>query len=143
MSIARFTPTQGKRIGYAIQDFEAHGRNRGIQDDSRPHTRAVASFDLARITAVTSSFNSTTWVYQFTFQSNATASGYNSFEWNGTNPSMLQGSPGSLGVAVGTDGSVTGTSCFVKPIGTTGWFPVAWDAINARWIFALPNSAGA
>ncbi len=51
MSIARFTPTQGKRIGYAIQDFEAHGRNRGILDDAgRPRTLANNSTSSSNIT---------------------------------------------------------------------------------------------
>ncbi len=93
-----------------------------------------------RITSVASTTNATTWIYAATLIDGQTASAYNGMEWNGTNPSMIQGSPGSLGIAVGTDGSVTGTTCFIRPIGATGWVPFTWDATSSHWTFALPNS---
>ncbi len=96
-----------------------------------------------RITSVLSTTNATTWIYQVTFPGGGTASAYNGMEWNGTNSSMIQGSPGSLGVGVGTNGSVTGTSCFIKPIGVTGQVPFVFDSAASQWTFALPNSAGA
>ncbi len=103
----------------------------------------VVQFTLGRLIGVLSTTNATTWVQNANLISGATVSAYNGMEWNGTNPSMIQGSPGSLGIAVGTDGSVTGTSCFVKPPGITGWIPFVLDTINSRWTFCIANSAGA
>ncbi len=103
----------------------------------------VATSTYARITSVTATTTATTWVYSATFPDGSTSSAYNGMEWNGTTNSIIVGSPGSLGISVGTDGSVTGTSCFVKPIGATGWVPFVFDVDNAHWTFALPNYAGA
>lgn len=76
------------------------------------------------------------WVYQASFVSGGSANAYNSKE-------PLNGSPGSLGVTVGTDGSVTGTSCFVKPVGVDPRPRVfTWDTVNSRWSFTDSNSAG-
>ncbi len=102
----------------------------------------VATSTYARLTSVLSTISATTWLYEATFPDGATDNAYNGMEWNGTTSGILSGSPGSLGVTVGTDGSVTGTACFVKPIGDTGWVPFIFDTDNARWTFALPNSAG-
>ncbi len=95
-----------------------------------------------RITSVLSTINATTWLYEVTFPSGATENAFNGMEWNGTISSMIQGNPGSLGIAVGSDGSVTGTSCFIKPIGVTGQVPFIYNADTTQWTFALPNSAG-
>ncbi len=74
--------------------------------------------------------------YQVTFQDSTTANAYNTKE-------PVDGSPGSLGLAVGTDGSVTGSSCFVVPIGNDPKPRVfTFDSANSRWIFTDQNSAG-
>ncbi len=114
-----------------------------IQDSYRPivYMNSNPSITLGRITGVLSTTNSTTWVYQATFTTGSTASAYNAFEWNGTNPSMIQGSPGSLGVPVASNGSVNGGTCFVHPLGVTGWLSMYPDPNNAQWTFSAPNSA--
>lgn len=91
----------------------------------------------ARITANSGSFSA--WTYTVTYPDGSTASAYNAFEWNGTTPGMIAGSPGSLGINVATTGTVTGTSCVVKPIGNGGFIPVY--TVNGRLTFAAPNSA--
>jgi len=65
---------------------------------------------------------------------------YNGFEDNGSSATAIQGSPGSLGVNVASDGSVNGGSCHVQPIGAAMVMAV-WDGANHRWTFSCPNSA--
>jgi hypothetical protein len=142
MSNARFTPQQAKRIGFCVQDFEAHGRNRGIADDFQ-RREGVPGFKLAiaSLTAVNQTINATTWVQTLTFPDGSTANGYNTVEWNGTNSGAIQGSPGAFGINVATTGQLTGTSCYVKPPGPQGPMLVFYDNRN-RWNFTLPNWAG-
>ena len=90
---------------------------------------------LATITGYTGAGPVSWGPYQVTFPNGATGNAYNGFE-------PVNGTPGTLGVNVGTDGSVTGTACFVKPIGNAQVL-VTWDAANSRLAFSAPNSAGA
>ena len=59
--------------------------------------------------------------------------------YNGMEP--VNGSPGSLGVNVGTNGSVNGGTCFVQPIGAGAVVITVWDTVNGRWTFSTANSA--
>lgn len=97
---------------------------------------------LGRITSVSATLSNTAWLYNITLINVSTIQGYNALETLATSNSMIQGSPGSLGVTVATTGTLTGTSCAVKPIGATGWIPIYRDTVNAQWLFALTNSAG-
>lgn len=85
-----------------------------------------------------SSLSAVEWEYTIQFPDNSTAYAYNAME-------PLNGTPGSLGVDVGTDGSVTGTACYVKPIGnTTNFILVVWNPNDGGyWSFTISNSAGA
>jgi len=65
---------------------------------------------------------------------------YNGFEDNGSSATALQGTPGSLGVTVASDGTVNSGSCKVQPIGSA-MVMIVWDAKNARWAFSQANSA--
>ncbi len=103
----------------------------------------VTLFTLGRLIGVASTINATTWVYNANLISGATVNAYNGMEWFGTVPSMIQTSNYSLGVVVGTNGGVTGTSCFAKPLGVTGWIPFVLDTVNNRWTFGVSNAGGA
>ncbi len=142
MSNARFNIQQGKRIGVCVQDFEAHGRNRGIADEIQQRGQLLGfKIAIASLTAVNQTLNATTWVQTLTFPDGSTANGYNTVEWNGTTSGAIQASPGSFGVGVGTDGKLTGSTCYVKPPGPQGPMLVFYDNRN-RWNFTLPNWAG-
>jgi hypothetical protein len=75
------------------------------------------------------------WTYTVTDIQGHTYTAYNALE-------PCNGSPGPLGVNVGSDGTVNGGSCYVQPIGpSAGYVPMWWDGDASKWWFAIPNSA--
>ena len=74
--------------------------------------------------------------YTVTLSGSRTVTAYNVPELSGA----IAGSPGSLGVNVGTSGTLTGSSCVMKAIGN-GPVLLTWDAAGTRWVFDRANSA--
>ena len=95
---------------------------------------AVSAVTIAAITGHTGTGPLDWGPYQGTLPNGTVINLYNGFE-------PVNGSPGTLGVTVGTDGNVTGTSCYVQPIGAASVL-VIWNPANHAWFFSAPNSAG-
>lgn len=91
------------------------------------------------ITGHTAGGNGTvSWLYQAILLDGSTTNCYNALE-------PVSGTPGSLGVNISaSNGTVNGGTCVVQPIGNTpsgGMQTFAYDPVNSRWTFSLPNSA--
>lgn len=95
---------------------------------------------LLQITGDPAGTGPTTWnPYPIVLQNGQTGSG-----WNAMEP-IDAGLPGAgpLGVIVGADGSLPGTTCFGQPIGVSpegGWIPATYSTSSGYWHFAVPNS---
>jgi hypothetical protein len=80
--------------------------------------------------------SATSWRAIGSFDSGGTQSIYHRESLNG-----IAGTPGSLGINIGTDGTVTGTTCVVKPPGL-GRRKVFYDPTVPGYVFEFQNSSG-
>ena len=140
MSYAAFTIEQARRILVMLKWWEAQPRIKapvGVWNPILKTSAAAGTSCIPGTITANSAATATSWNY--------TCSGYGGTPVyavcrNGCEP--CNGTPGKLGVNVGTNGTVNGGACVVQPIGV-GCEVLLWPdpTVSGGFMFSVPNSA--